>query len=224
VIERNSSRSPSGPASTPEPAEQNPETGGRRGDAEQSGGRDGAGTYLEDLAVTRRERHTWTCTCGAGSRHSKADELGVGQQQRPSHPPGLTDLVVDLHVQRGQGRDASSKRRRSRSCCDARPAATRCARTGPRGCRARRSSPADFSNFPRASAAPPERVPPCPMPGDRSAPARTASAPSRPNRTASKNTLCRDRKRSPGCGQGVYSGGGRAGQLEVEPRPVSSLL
>lgn len=56
MIERNSSRSPSGPASTPEPAEQNPETGGRRGDAEQSGGRDGVGTYLEDLAVAQREQ------------------------------------------------------------------------------------------------------------------------------------------------------------------------
>lgn len=144
MIEHNSSHSPSGPASTPEPAEQNPETGGRHGDAEQSGGRDGAGTYLEDLAVTRRERRTRICTCGAGSRHSKADELGVGQQRLPSHPPGLSDLVADLHVQSGQGRDTSLKRRRSRSCCDARPAATRCARTGPRGCRARRSSAADF--------------------------------------------------------------------------------
>ena len=101
MIERNSSPSPSGPASTPEPAEQNPETSGRRGDAEQSGGRDGVGTYLEDLAVALREV-PGPVPAERGLRHGKADELGVGQQRRPPHPPGPSDLVVDLHVQRGQ--------------------------------------------------------------------------------------------------------------------------
>ncbi|MFC9635506.1 hypothetical protein ACFTY8_41270 [Streptomyces mirabilis] len=102
MIERNSSRSSSGPASTPEPAGQNPETGGRRGDAEQSGGRDGVGTYLEDLAVALRERRAGPVPAGQGLRQGKADEFGVGQQWRPSPPPGPSGLVVDLHVQRGQ--------------------------------------------------------------------------------------------------------------------------
>jgi hypothetical protein len=45
-----------------------------------------------------------------GFRHGKADELGVGQQRRPSHPPAPSDLVVDLHVARSTGALSSSSR------------------------------------------------------------------------------------------------------------------
>ncbi|MFB7111104.1 GNAT family N-acetyltransferase [Streptomyces sp. NPDC056190] len=82
MIERNSSRSPSGPASTPEPAEQNPESGGRRGDAEQSGGRDGVGTYLEDFEIDTRPVGFVAVAFHDDPRSAEIDMIAVDPDQQ----------------------------------------------------------------------------------------------------------------------------------------------